>query len=131
KPENLLISGDHIKVADFGLVKELATRTQNSLVSGMTPTYASPEMFDDNPSAYSDQYSLAIVYQEMLVGTLPFPGRTAAQLAKQHTQAEPQLMSLPAEDRAAVAKALAKNPAERFPSCRAFVAALQQRADIM
>src|SRR5262245_3903422 len=86
KPENLLILGDHIKVADFGLVKELATRTQNSLVSGMTPTYASPEMFDDNPSIHSDQYSLAIVYQEMLVGTLPFPGRTAAQLAKQHTQ---------------------------------------------
>ena len=48
-------------------------------------------MFDDEPSAQSDQYSLAIVYQEMLVGTLPFPGRTAAQLAKQHTQAEPQL----------------------------------------
>jgi serine/threonine protein kinase len=128
KPENLLVLGDHIKVADFGLVKELASRTQNSLVSGMTPTYASPEMFDDEPSAYSDQYSLAIVYQEMLVGTLPFPGRTAAQLAKQHTQAEPQLMALPAEDRPVVAQALAKDPAERFPSCRAFVDALLHRA---
>ncbi len=125
KPENLLILGDHIKVADFGLVKELATRTQNSLVSGMTPTYASPEMFDDDPSACSDQYSLAIVYQEMLVGSLPFPGRTVAQLAKQHTQAEPQLMSLPAEDRSIVAKALAKKPTDRFPSCRAFVDALR------
>ena len=104
KPENLLVLGDHIKVADFGLVKELASRTQNSLVSGMTPTYASPEMFDDEPTAHSDQYSLAIVYQEMLVGTLPFPGRTAAQLAKQHTQAEPQLMSLPAEDRPVIGR---------------------------
>lgn len=127
KPENLLILGDHIKVADFGLVKELATRTQNSLVSGMTPTYASPEMFDDEPSAASDQYSLAIVYQEMLVGTLPFPGRTAAQLAKQHTQAEPQLMSLPAEDRPTIAKALAKKPADRFPSCRDFIDVLSRR----
>lgn len=130
KPENLLILGDHIKVADFGLVKELATRTQNSLISGMTPTYASPEMFDDEPTAASDQYSLAIVYQEMLVGTLPFPGRTAAQLAKQHTQAEPQLMSLPAEDRPIVAKALAKKSVDRFPTCRAFVEALQRRAVI-
>ncbi len=128
KPENLLVLGEHIKVADFGLVKELASRTQNSLVSGMTPTYASPEMFDDDPSAHSDQYSLAIVYQEMLVGTLPFPGRTAAQLAKQHTQAEPQLMALPTDDRPAVARALAKDPAERFPSCRAFVEALLHRA---
>jgi serine/threonine protein kinase len=129
KPENLLVLGDHIKVADFGLVKELATRTQNSLVSGMTPTYASPEMFDDDPSVHSDQYSLAIVYQEMLVGTLPFPGRTAAQLAKQHTQAEPQVASLPAEDRPVIARALAKKPADRFPSCRAFVDALLRRAD--
>src|SRR3990172_6293938 len=129
KPENLLVLGDHIKVADFGLVKELATRTQNSLVSGMTPSYASPEMFDDEPSACSDQYSLAIVYQEMLVGTLPFPGRTAAQLAKQHTQAEPQLHALPPEDRPIVARALAKKPTDRFPSCRAFVEALLHRAE--
>jgi serine/threonine protein kinase len=127
KPENLLILGDHIKVADFGLVKELASRTQNSLVSGMTPAYASPEMFDDEPSVQSDQYSLAIVYQEMLVGVLPFPGRTAAQLAKQHTQAEPQLMALPAEDRPVIGRALAKNPSDRYPSCRAFVDALMHR----
>ena len=130
KPENLLVLGDHIKVADFGLVKELASRTQNSLVSGMTPTYASPEMFDDEPSAQSDQYSLAIVYQEMLVGTLPFPGRTAAQLAKQHTQTEPQLMSLPAEDRSVIARALAKSPTDRYPSCRAFVDALMHPAAV-
>src|SRR6476661_11229851 len=127
KPENLLILGDHIKVADFGLVKELATRTLNSLVSGMTPTYASPEMFDDDPSAFSDQYSLAIVYQQMLVGSLPFPGRTAAQLAKQHTQAEPQLLSLASHDRAVIARALAKKPSDRFPSCRSFVEALSHR----
>src|SRR5215471_6350265 len=121
KPANLLISGDHIKVADFGLVKELASRTQNSMVAGMTPTYSSPEMFDDAPSSQSDQYSLAIVYQEMLTGILPFPGRTAAQLANQHLQAQPQLASLSAHDRQVVAKALAKAPTERFPSCRAFV----------
>jgi serine/threonine protein kinase len=128
KPENLLILGDHVKVADFGLVKELATRTQNSLVSGMTPTYAAPEMFDDEPTAQSDQYSLAIVYQHMLVGTLPFAGRTAAQLAKQHTLADPQLGSLPPNDRPAVAQALAKKAEDRFPSCRAFVDALLHRA---
>jgi serine/threonine protein kinase len=124
KPANLLISGDHIKVADFGLVKELASRTQNSMVAGMTPTYSSPEMFDDTPSAHSDQYSLAIVYQEMLTGVLPFPGRTAAQLANQHLRTPPQLSPLSERDRPAVAKALAKNATDRFPSCRAFVKAL-------
>jgi hypothetical protein len=129
KPANLLISGDHVKVADFGLVKELASRTQNSMVAGMTPTYSSPEMFDDAPSPQSDQYSLAIVYQEMLTGVLPFPGRTAAQLANQHLRSQPQLAALAEIDRPAIARALAKNPAERFPSCRVFVKALVEAAE--
>ncbi len=128
KPANLLISGDHIKVADFGLVKELASHTQNSMVAGMTPTYSSPEMFDDTPSPQSDQYSLAIVYQEMLTGVLPFPGRTAAQLANQHLRSQPQLAALAESDRPVVARALAKNPAERFPSCGVFVKALTEAA---
>jgi len=53
-----------------------------------TPAYVSPEQAagEVNIDGKSDQYSLAIVYQEMLVGTLPFPGRTAAQLAKQHSR---------------------------------------------
>jgi serine/threonine protein kinase len=128
KPANLLISGDHVKVADFGLVKELASRTQNSMVAGMTPSYSSPEMFDDAPSAQSDQYSLAIVYQEMLTGVLPFPGRTAAQLANQHLRSQPQLTALPEIDRPAVARALGKLPSERFPSSRAFIKALIEAA---
>src|SRR5439155_15284376 len=127
---NLLISGEHVKVADFGLVKELVSRTQNSMVAGLTPTYSSPEMFDDAPSPHSDQYSLAIVYQEMLTGVLPFPGRTAAQLANQHLRSQPQLAALTEPDRKAVAKALAKTPAERFSTCRAFVKALVEGADL-
>lgn len=128
KPANLLISSDHVKVADFGLVKELASRTQNSMVAGMTPTYSSPEMFDDAPTPQSDQYSLAIVYQEMLTGVLPFPGRTAAQLANQHLRSQPQLTALPEIDQPAVARALSKSASERFPSCRAFIKALVEAA---
>lgn len=129
KPANLLISGDHLKVADFGLVKELTSHTQNSLVAGMTPSYSAPEMFDDSPSPHSDQYSLAIVYQEMLVGSLPFPGRTAAQLAKQHTLAQPQLTALPSFDREIIARALAKAPHDRFASCRDFAKSLREASD--
>lgn len=124
KPENLLVVGEHVKVGDFGLVKELATRTLNSMMGGMTPLYSAPEVFDDNPSPRSDQYSLAIVFQHMLTGHPPFPGRTPAQLAKQHTQAEPILQGLCDGDRQVVRKALAKRPEQRFSSCREFVAAL-------
>jgi len=123
KPENLLTVGGRVKVADFGLVKDLHGRSI-SMLSGMTPVYAAPEVFDNRPSARSDQYSLAIVYQEMLTGALPFPGRTPAQLAAQHLGTKPQLTLLPAGDRPIVARALAKDPAQRWPSCRAMVDSL-------
>lgn len=124
KPENLLVIDDHAKVADFGLVKELTSQTMHSMVGGMTPVYSAPEVFDDNPSSQSDQYSLAIVYQQMLTGVLPFPGRTAAQLAKQHTLSPPNVQSLPKADQNVVRRALSKNPLERYPTCVEFIAAL-------
>ena len=81
-------------------------------------------MFDGRPSRRSDQYSLAIVYQEMLTGVLPFPGRTAAQLAAQHLNAKPRLSALPPNDQPVIARALSKKPADRFNSCRELVDAL-------
>lgn len=123
KPENLLITSGRAKVADFGLVKEIADKTR-SLVGAMTPTYAAPEVFEGKASRYSDQYSLAIVFQEMLTGALPFPGRNAAQLASQHTRNRPLLASLCPTDREIVARALAKRPQDRFPTCREFIDAL-------
>ncbi len=123
KPENLLMVGDRVKVADFGLVKDVH-ETGASMMGGLTPTYAPPESFDGRPSMQSDQYSLAIVYQEMLTGSLPFPGTTATQLAIQHLDSPPRLGALPESDRAAIARALEKSPDDRFVSCRQLVDSL-------
>ncbi len=120
KPENLLILSGRVKVADFGLVKDIQDVTV-SLVGGMTPVYAAPEVFNGHPSLHSDQYSLAVVYQELLTGVLPFSGRDHAQLATQHQCSSPRLAPLPADDRPIIARALAKDPANRFPSCRELV----------
>jgi serine/threonine protein kinase len=120
KPENLLLLAGHVKVADFGLVKDVR-QSQASLVGGMTPLYAAPEVFRGAPSRQSDQYSLAIVYQEMLTGTLPFAGGNAAELTLQHLNDEPDLSSLAIADRYAVSRALSKDPQHRYASCREFV----------
>ncbi len=120
KPGNLLIIADRIKVADFGLIKDLHDQNQ-SLVSGLTPTYSAPEIFDGRPDYRSDQYSLAIVYMEMLSGQLPFPGKSTGELARQHLTMAPDLESLPPADRPIVARGLAKNPLDRFGSCRLFI----------
>jgi eukaryotic-like serine/threonine-protein kinase len=123
KPENLLLVGGRIKVADFGLVKDIHDATA-SMMGGLTPIYAPPEVFEGRPTRKSDQYSLAIVYQEMLTAVLPFPGRTAAQLAAQHLNAKPRLSSLPESDQPVIAKALSKKPGDRFNSCRELFNAL-------
>ncbi len=122
KPQNLLLVGNRMKVADFGLVRRLGTTRVS--VAGVTPVYATPEAFDNRISKFSDQYSLAIVYQEMLTGVRPFPGSTLMQLAAQHISCPPLLTPLPAGDRPVIARALAKVPEERFPACLAMVDAL-------
>jgi hypothetical protein len=124
KPGNLLLVGGHVKVADFGLLKDLR-EVECSIVGGLTPVYAPPEVFDGRPSMHSDQYSLAVMYQELLTGTRPFGGRTIAQLATQHVHSAPNLDPLPPSDRPLVAKALEKDPERRFSNCKEFVEALK------
>ena len=126
KPENLLLVAGHAKVADFGLVKDIRDASQ-SLMSGMTPAYAAPEMFDGRPSPASDQYSLAAVYQEMLTLVRPFSGTTPAQLAAQHMHGKPDLRTLPISDQSVVAKALSKDPGDRYKSCSQFAEQLTNR----
>src|SRR5262245_66083791 len=75
KPANLFVLGGHLKVADFGLVFSLEGVGPAEAVhrsGGITPLYAAPELLQGSISRHSDQYSLAVVYQEMLTGTHPF-----------------------------------------------------------
>jgi serine/threonine protein kinase len=130
KPQNLLLVSNHLKVADFGLVNSLWESGNSGptvpLVGVTTPPYSSPEAFRGAFSPFSDQYSLAIVYQELLTGRRPFNGKTARQLAYQHDKADPDLRGLPVVERPVVARALAKVPLERFPTCSALVEALSR-----
>jgi serine/threonine protein kinase len=126
KPQNLFLVSNHVKVGDFGLVNSLAAAGNGDALKlgAITPVYASPEVFQGSLSRHSDQYSLAIVYQELLTGRPPFDGKNARQLLLQHLQGEPDLRPLPEADQPVVARALAKDPQKRFPSCSDFVHAL-------
>jgi serine/threonine protein kinase len=124
KPRNLFLVSDRVKVADFGLVKHLGRAPGSGILGGVTPIYAPPETFNGTISGRSDQYSLAIVYVELLTGQRPFTGKNARQLAQQHLNEEPDLRALPEAERPVVARALAKDPNKRFPNCLAFIRAL-------
>ncbi len=124
KPQNLFLLHDHVKVADFGQVKDLENHMAE-VTGGITPVYAAPETFDGFVSRYCDQYSLACVYQELLTGVRPFDGTSMQQLLMQHLQMAPNLAPTPAAERAALARALSKQPNERFPNVRAMVEAIR------
>ncbi|HWG43896.1 MAG TPA: tubulin-like doman-containing protein [Gemmataceae bacterium] len=124
KPQNIFLVHQHIKVADFGLVKDLEGM-QASVTGGVTPVYAAPETFDGWVSRFCDQYSLAIVYQELLVGQRPFAGTNVRQLILQHLQAVPNVSPLPPGDQQPIARALSKTPGDRFPTCRDLVESLK------
>jgi hypothetical protein len=129
KPQNLFLLHNHIKIGDFGLVKDLeGMRAQAT--PGVSALYAAPETFEGSVSRFSDQYNLAIVYQELLTGQLPFTGKNARQLLMQHLTGEPDLSPLPPGDREPIRRALAKRPEDRHPTCAALVEALCRAGDL-
>ncbi|HSQ58200.1 MAG TPA: tubulin-like doman-containing protein [Gemmata sp.] len=127
KPQNLFLIQNHVKVGDFGLAK-LLEGAKASVTGGVTPVYAAPETFEGWVSRFSDQYSLAIVFQELLTGTRPFNGSNTRQLLMQHLNSMPDVSSLPAEDQPIIARALSKKPDDRWPSCAAMISALKTSA---
>lgn len=121
KPENIFVVSGHAKVGDYGLVRRAELNDKATAAGGFTPKYTPPEVLVGKVDIRSDQYSLALVYAELLTGRFPYPGRSAHQIMLQHIQGTPDLSGLPPTDRGAVERALAKDPSQRFPSCLAFV----------
>ena len=137
KPENVLFADGHALLADFGVARVYsASETESVTDAGIavgTPEYMSPEQASGEPNigSASDVYSLACVVYEMLTGEPPVRGMGArATLAKQVTDVPRPVRALrpdaPAHIERTLARALAKDPGERFPTVAEFVAALQR-----
>jgi serine/threonine-protein kinase len=139
KPENVLLAGGHALVADFGIAFAVSTgggpRITDSGLAVGTPAYMSPEQATADPEVdgRSDLYSLACVLYEMLAGEPPYTGRTAqAILARRILDPMPSLRAardtVPDHVEAAIRRALASAPADRFATVTAFVDALSTPA---
>jgi serine/threonine-protein kinase len=136
KPENVLLADGHAMVADFGLARALEAAagprlTASGVVLG-TPAYLSPEQAAGSQATdgRADQYALGCVVYEMLAGQPPFTGPTAESLVHQHLNVAPRTVTelrpaVPAVLADALARALAKNPADRFETTAAFAAMLE------
>ncbi len=136
KPSNLLVGKQYaILLSDFGiaLLAESSRSTQTRDAAG-TIAYIAPEQIQGKPRPASDQYALAITVYEWLCGKRPFRG-TLAELTVQHLSSPPPSLrshnpniSPDVED--VVLQALAKDPAERFPSIQDFYEALEHAAGV-
>jgi serine/threonine-protein kinase len=137
KPENVLLHDGQALVADFGIALAVSQAGGNRMTeTGLslgTPGYMSPEQATGertlNPR--SDVYSLGCLLYEMLVGEPPHTGPTvqaviAAVVTKDPERLAARRRSVPANVEAAVHKALAKLPADRFASAEAFAKALSE-----
>ena len=134
KPENIMISGGHARVADFGLAKAMSAAgsdqlTQTGVVLG-TPAYMSPEQASasEDIDGRSDLYSLGCVLYEMLAGRRVFSG-SKQDLLRQHVLENPPAITtlrpaVPPQVAAAISRALAKSPADRYSPVGQFSEAL-------
>src|SRR4051812_1067428 len=134
KPENILLTDGGALVADFGIARALESSTgdqltQTGLLIG-TPAYMSPEQVTGGElDGRSDQYSLACVIYETLLGESLFTGPTPqAVLGQRFQNLAPRLDILPPElnaVRAVLSRALASEPPDRFPIVAEFAKALE------
>jgi len=128
KPANLMVNaGGLVKIMDFGIAKIQGSQLTRTGIFQGTLSFASPEQITAKAvDERSDQYSLAVVAYKMLSGNAPFVGDSEYALMTAHLQSEPAPLAddVPAPMRAAVMRALAKRPEDRFPSIGEFGRAL-------
>ena len=136
KPANIMLLDGHAIVADFGVARAIGPVEPDSItapgIAVGTPTYMSPEQASGEQTldGRTDVYSLGCVLFEMLAGEPPYTGATTrAIIAKCFGEPVPSVADrrggMPAHIDAALMKALAKSPPERFETAEAFAAALE------
>ncbi len=134
KPQNVLLNGDgRAKVTDFGIARSLHVQrgmTQTGTVLG-TSDYIAPEQAQgQRVDEQSDVYSLGVVCYELLTREVPFPGENFVAVAMRHINEEPPSVRARRQDvsprvDAAVRRAMAKEPGDRFATMSDFCRELE------
>jgi serine/threonine-protein kinase len=140
KPDNVMLSGRHALVMDFGVAKAVseATGRQNITTVGValgTPTYMAPEQAVADPALDHrvDIYALGAMGYELLLGRPPFVGRTPQEVLAAHVTQQPDPISprrpaVPPQLESVVMRCLAKRPADRWQTAEELLRQLESLA---
>lgn len=133
KPGNILLDSEgHAQLTDFGLAREVRRGVRVSQQPWGTPEYMAPEQLQgDVVDQRADIYALGVVLYELLTGKRPFDGQTAYDIAAHALTAplKPPSVYVPAIPSAldsVMRKALARDPADRYPTMAEFALALRR-----
>jgi serine/threonine protein kinase, bacterial len=122
KPSNMLLFGDAVKLADFGVTLMTVAASQTHPRAG-TPDYAAPEVFSGKVTDRTDQYALAVSYYVLRTGRLPFAD-TPGDFRHDYVRPAPDLSPLAPRERPVLARALSPAAMDRWPSCKDMMAQL-------
>ena len=129
KPGNIFLDGDLVKIGDYGLSKFIScSRRSGQTESVGTFHYMAPEIGLGRYGKEIDIYALGILFYEMLTGRVPYEGESSQEIIMKHLTADPDLSQVPANYRPVIAKALAKDPNQRFSNVRDFINAVYGNA---
>jgi serine/threonine-protein kinase len=122
KPSNLLLFGDTVKLADYGLASPTASVLKFHRRAG-TLDFTAPEVFKGQLSDWTDQYALAISYCQLRGGRLPFTD-TPATFDRLYVRPRPDLSMIPDKERPIILRALSPTPQDRWPTCAEMITKL-------
>ncbi|MFO0936907.1 MAG: protein kinase [Gemmataceae bacterium] len=131
KPNNLMICGEVLKIADYGLAVPMITSTSPCHRHG-TLDYVAPEVMKGTLTDTSDQFGFAVTYYVLRSGTFPFPPQPSQEvvLEKGLNRPPPDVSLVPPQERAVILKAMSTIPQNRYGGCAEFMRALAKVYDL-
>ena len=131
KPANIFYDDGYVKIGDYGLSKHLSvSKHSGQTVSVGTVHYMAPEIGSGNYTKAIDIYALGVILYEMLTGRLPFSGASMGEILMRHLRDNADMSGIPQPFAAVIAKALAKDPKDRFQDANEMLAAIMECGDV-
>lgn len=131
KPGNIFYDDGYVKIGDYGLSKHISVSAHSgNTISVGTVHYMAPEIGSGTYTRSIDIYALGVMLYEMLTGRLPFTGSSMGEVLMRHLSEQPDVSGIPEPFATVIARALRKDPSERYQDVHEMVEAVTSAAEV-